>query len=405
MGGMRRALRRIWLGASAFVLVSLSLSTVPSYAATTFSFPRWRTRTCARTVRPRTSGPPARLVADTSPVLNTLIRFDVSGVGASVETARLRLYTVDGSDRGGDVYRALGDAWGESTVSWSSAPPAAPTPLASLAKIVKGTWYEVDVTSAVTGDGPVSFRIVGTSADSAGYAAHEASATTAAQLLVTASPTPDTEAPIVSITSPSEGADVTGRVTVTVDASDDRAVISVDLNVDGELFGSDASAPYVFRWDASAVPEGPHTLQAIARDAAPNVGSSAPVTVNVVPAPPAPTSFTFAAAGDLAMNARTDASLASLDASDAEFFLALGDPDYDALTPDSAWCDYVRAHLPTKGPTFPFELIAGNHEQQGATDGYILDFAACLPDRLGAVPEPGSTYGADYYVDYPAAAP
>jgi hypothetical protein len=77
------------------------------------------------------------------------------------------------------------------------------------------------------------------------------------------------------------------------------------------------------------------------------------------------------------MNARTDASLASLDASDAEFFLALGDLDYDALTPDSAWCDYITSHLPTKGPTFPFELVAGNHEQQGAPDGYILDFAAC----------------------------
>ncbi|HEU4356088.1 MAG TPA: DNRLRE domain-containing protein, partial [Actinomycetota bacterium] len=331
--------------------------------------------------------------------------FDVSGIGASVETARLRLYTVDGSDRGGDVYRALGDTWGESTVSWATAPPAAPTPLASLTPVKKATWYEVDVTSVVTGDGPVSFRIVGTSADSAGYASREAGTATAAQLVVTASPTPDTEAPLVSITSPSDGADVAGRVDVTVEASDDRGVASVDLLVDGQLFGTDSSAPYSFRWDTSTATLGPHTLQAIARDAVPNEGSSAIVTVNVVPAPPAPTSFTFAAAGDLAMSARTDASLASLDASPAEFFLALGDLEYDAQSPDSAWCDYVTSHLPTKGPTFPFELISGNHEQQGAADGYILEFAACLPDRLGAVVEPGSTYGADYYIDYPAAAP
>ena len=405
MGGARRALRRIWLVASAFVLVSLSLSSVPSYGATTFSFSPVAD-TYVRADRPaKNFGGAARLAADTSPVLNALLRFDVSSVGGSVETARLRLYAVDGSDRGGDVYRAVGDAWGESTVSWSTAPPTAPTPVASLARIAKGTWYEIDVTSVVTGDGPVSFRIVGTSADSAAYAAREAGAATAAQLLVTASPTPDTEAPLVSITSPSEGADVAGRINVTVEASDDRGVTSVDLTVDGELLGSDASAPYAFRWDTSAATEGPHTLQAIARDAASNAGSSPPVTVNVVPAPPAPSSFTFAAAGDLAMNARTDASLASLDASEAEFFLALGDLDYDALSPDSAWCDYVISHLPTKGPTFPFELVAGNHEQQGATDGYILDFAACLPDRLGAVPEPGSSYGADYYVDYPAAAP
>jgi len=402
---VRRALRRTGLVASAFVLVSLSLSTVPSYGATTFSFSPVAD-TYVRADRPaKNFGGAARLAADTSPVLNALLRFDVSNVGGSVETARLRLYAVDGSDRGGDVYRAVGDTWGETTVSWATAPPTAPAPMASLARIRKGTWYEVDVTSVVTGDGPVSFRIVGTSADSAAYASREAGAATAAQLLVTASPTPDTEAPVVSITSPSDGADVAGRVDVMVEASDDRGVTSVELNLDGELLGSDTSAPYVFRWDTSAATEGPHTLEATARDTASNAGSSAPVTVNVVPSPPAPSSFTFAAAGDLAMNARTDASLASLDASDAEFFLALGDLDYDDQSPDSAWCDYITAHLPTKGPTFPFELVAGNHEQQGAADGYILDFAACLPDRLGAVPEPGSSYGADYYVDYPAAAP
>lgn len=405
MGIVRRALRRTGLVASAFVLLTLSLGTIPSYGATTFSFSPVAD-TYVRADRPaKNFGSAPRFAADTSPVLNSLLRFEVSSVGASVETARLRLYAVDGSDRGGDVYRAQGDTWGESTVSWATAPPTAPTPLASLARIVKGTWYEVDVTSVVTGDGPVSFRIVGTSADSAAYAAREAGVTTVAQLLVTAWPTPDTEAPVVSITSPPDGQEVAGRVDVTVAASDDRGVVSVDLDLDGELLASDASAPYSFRWDASAAAEGPHTLQAIARDAASNEGSSAPVTVNVVPAPPAPTSFTFAAAGDLGKTARTDASLASLDASDAEFFLALGDFDYDALSPDSAWCDYVTSHLPTKGPSFPFELVGGNHEQQGSPDGYVLDFAACLPDRLGAVPEPGSTYGADYFFDYPASAP
>ena len=59
-------------------------------------------------------------------------------------------------DRGGDVPPAL-DAWGESTVSWSTAPPTAPTPLGSSPRSPRGTWYEVDVTSVVTGDGPVSF--------------------------------------------------------------------------------------------------------------------------------------------------------------------------------------------------------------------------------------------------------
>src|SRR5262249_47913008 len=35
----------------------------------------------------------------------------------------------------------------------------------------------------------------------------------------------------------------------------------------------------------------------------------------------------------------------------------------------------------------------------------ILDYTPCLPDRLGAVIEPGSVFGADSYFDYPAVNP
>jgi hypothetical protein len=49
---------------------------------------------------------------------------------------------------------------------------------------------------------------------------------------------------------------------------------------------------------------------------------------------------------------------------------------------------------------FPYELIAGNHEDNGP-DGLWSRFAACLPDRLGATGE----YGRQYYADYPASAP
>jgi hypothetical protein len=400
------ALRASRVAVAALVLLALLAAATPSLGSTTLTFAP-TADTYIRADRPaKNFGTAARLAADSSPVLNALVRFDVSGVGGgSVDSARLRVYTVDGSDRGGDVYRTADDSWNESTVTWSNAPAALPTPLASLGRVVKSSWYEVDVTAVVHGDGPVSFRVVGTSADSAAYASREAGVATAAQLIVATSAGVDTTAPTVSITSPAGGADVSGVVAVSVDASDDRAVASVDLSVDGASLGSDTSAPYTFMWDTTGTTEGPHSLEATATDAALNVGTSSPVSVNVVAPPPPGSSFTFAAAGDLAMNARTSANLASLDASDASFFLALGDLDYDPQNPDSAWCDYVLSHLPTKGASFPFELVSGNHEQQGAADGYILNFAACLPDRLGAVSEPGSTYGADYYFDYPPGAP
>ena len=102
---------------------------------------------------------------------------------------------------------------------------------------------------------------------------------------------------------------------------------------------------------------------------------------------------------------RATASLATLDASGTDFFLALGDLDYGETPTDAAWCDWVKAGLPTLGPTYPFELVAGNHEDQNGADGYILNHAACLPDRLGSTLGVEQQYAAEYFFDYPAGAP
>jgi hypothetical protein len=114
----------------------------------------------------------------------------------------------------------------------------------------------------------------------------------------------------------------------------------------------------------------------------------------------APNTFTFGAAGDLGANSGL-AAYNKLDESDADFFLALGDLDYDQTATDEAWCDYVKQRLDTKGPNFPFQLLVGSHEDQAGQDGYILNHAACLPDRLGST----GFYGVEYYFDYPASSP
>ena len=112
----------------------------------------------------------------------------------------------------------------------------------------------------------------------------------------------------------------------------------------------------------------------------------------------APTGFSFAAAGDHAASSRTTSSLELLGTSGVNFYLALGDMSYSQLAPESAWCDYVKSHADTN---FPFEVLAGNHEDDGP-DGLIENFAACLPDRLGNI---SGEYGREYYFDYPPADP
>ncbi len=456
--------------------------------------------TTVRADQPTTTGGSATsLSADNSPVRYSFMRFTVSGVGTDiVESAKLRLYVTDGASDGGVFSRVADTTWSESTMNWNSAPPADPTPLATLGAITPSTWYEVDLSTLVTGDGQFGLRIATPSSNKISFRSKEGKVGSQPELVVTVAPSADVATPTASITSPSPGATVGGSVDVGVDASDDVGVVSVDLQVDGQTVGTDATAPYAITWDSWSVANGAHELTAIARDAVGNAGASQPVSVivdNVAdtdpptaptdllaeatgatrvelswtasqddvgvagylivrdgveidsatattyvddsvtaevtyrytviavdpsgnrsdpsepadvttpPAPPTPTSFTFAAAGDFGTTSRATASLATLNASGTDFFLALGDLDYNETPTDEAWCDWVKAGLPNLGPTYPFEIVAGNHEDQNGADGYIMNHAACLPDRLGATLGVNQDYGAEYYFDYPTGAP
>ncbi len=95
-------------------------------------------------------------------------------------------------------------------------------------------------------------------------------------------PPPDTEPPTVSMTSPTNGSTVSGTVTVSAAASDNVAVVGVQFKLNGLNLGAElTTAPYVMTWDTTTAPNGAQTLTAIARDAAGNRTTSAPVTVTV----------------------------------------------------------------------------------------------------------------------------
>lgn len=93
--------------------------------------------------------------------------------------------------------------------------------------------------------------------------------------------TSDTTAPTVSITSPTNGATVSGTITVTADASDDTGVSQVNFYLDGALEASDTSFPYEWSWETTTAADGSHALDADAIDAAGNVGLAATVSVTV----------------------------------------------------------------------------------------------------------------------------
>ena len=109
------------------------------------------------------------------------------------------------------------------------------------------------------------------------------------QLTTTPIPPPDNTAPVVSITSPLEGADVTGTIAVTANASDDVGVAGVQFQVNGvNVATEDTTNPYSINLDTTPYASTSITLTAVARDAAGNVATSAAVTINVLPPPPPP---------------------------------------------------------------------------------------------------------------------
>jgi hypothetical protein len=69
------------------------------------------------------------------------------------------------------------------------------------------------------------------------------------------------------------------KLTVTVAASDNVGVASVQLYLDGSLVGTDTAAPYAFNLNTAKLSAGTHTLQAKAFDPSGNSGISAPVTL------------------------------------------------------------------------------------------------------------------------------
>ncbi|HWI51932.1 MAG TPA: S8 family serine peptidase [Symbiobacteriaceae bacterium] len=94
-------------------------------------------------------------------------------------------------------------------------------------------------------------------------------------------PPADKTAPTVSISSPAEGATVSGDVAIKAEAADNVGVSKVLFYVDGNEAGTAATAPFSLTWSSTAVADGVHTLVANAYDAAGNVSKSTAVKINV----------------------------------------------------------------------------------------------------------------------------
>ena len=123
--------------------------------------------------------------------------------------------------------------------------------------------------------------------------------------------------------------------------------------------------------------------------ASPTSAAPAPsVTPSSSPAPAPATTLAFTADTGLASTGK--AVLAKIGATNPDATTILGDLGY-APNSAGAFCEQTNARITGPGAL----VLAGNHEEMGSEDGYIDQFAECLPAE---VPITG-TYAREYFFD------
>ncbi|HYC29472.1 MAG TPA: Ig-like domain-containing protein, partial [Chitinophagaceae bacterium] len=120
-----------------------------------------------------------------------------------------------------------------------------------------------------------NYTITGRARDAAG------NMTTSAPINVSVNNIPDTQAPIVNLTSPSAGT-ISGTVNVSANATDNVGVAGVQFLLNGNPLGAeDIDAPYTYSWNTITSPNSSYTITARARDAAGNMTISTGVNVTI----------------------------------------------------------------------------------------------------------------------------
>ena len=130
-------------------------------------------------------GSNVKLRVDSSPTVNSYLRFDVSGLSGTVATVTLKIYATSALNAGFEVHALADDTWVESTITSANAPAAAALPATSPGAVTNSYVTVTLPLSAVTGNGHVDFVLVGRSTTALALTSRESA--TPPQLVITTS--------------------------------------------------------------------------------------------------------------------------------------------------------------------------------------------------------------------------
>ncbi len=119
---------------------------------------------------------------DGSPVVRSYLRFNVAGLTGAATSATLRIWANSAQSTGYDVFGVADNTWVETAITDSTAPPFG-AKIGSSGAAATGTWTSVNVTSAVTASGLISFGLSTTNSTALSLSSREG--TNAPQLVIT----------------------------------------------------------------------------------------------------------------------------------------------------------------------------------------------------------------------------
>lgn len=125
------------------------------------------------------------LRVDNTPLTGSYLRFTVSGLnGASVQSAKLRIYANSSNNMGLTIYAVADNTWGEKTITFNNS-PATGGNIATAPAFGSATWVVIDLSSYIKAEGTYSMVLTTPSGTNTNLASRESGAN-APQLVISA---------------------------------------------------------------------------------------------------------------------------------------------------------------------------------------------------------------------------
>ena len=135
-----------------------------------------------------------RVDAGTDPDVESYIRFPVTGLTGSIQSAKLRLWVGTDTTANGPAVYTTASTWSEGSITWANRTARVGTGTDDKGSIPTNSWVEYNVASLIGGNGTYDFVLAGTSTDGINFSSREAS-TNKPQLVIVTQASGDTENP------------------------------------------------------------------------------------------------------------------------------------------------------------------------------------------------------------------